>query len=521
MKKILAVFNIILILIFFIGTTAVYADITEEAISIVKNPDRGLYKLVQVELQNEEENFDDFEKKVDEINENDKEVSLILLELNLKNYVQENNISKNKITEINKYFSIIRKNGYKVIFRVVYDSVGQTNSEPEFNIILQHMDDLKEIYTTNKDIIFVVEAGFLGTNGEWINGKYDKYMTEKNKIIEKLLEIVPEEIQISFRKPTYITDYLSSKNTVTESNAFSTDIISRFGLYNSGYLESETDSDTYNKLERTESINWQGLQTKYTIFGGEAKNWKSNYNDLENAIKDMFIRHCTYLNKNADENVIEKWKGTLYTGTEEIYNRKSGYVYIQNHLGYRLLLTNVKFNGTEAGKNAEVLINLENIGFGNILKEKTITLIYKNTSNTYKIETNIDIRKQLKDGNYVLQINEKLPDDMKDGEYNVYLSIGEPYESLKDNSNYYIKLVNKNVWNEETKGNYLGKVTIGANTNNKETSSSNIISQATNNQESTTNPKIVIGVIAGIVIIIFLIIIIIIKNKKDTDLSIK
>ena len=131
------------------------------------------------------------------------------------------------------------------------------------------------------------------------------------------------------------------------------------------------------------------------------------------------------------------------------------------------------------------------------------------------------IRKQLKDGNYVLQINEKLPDDMKDGEYNVYLSIGEPYESLKDNSNYYIKLVNKNVWNEETKGNYLGKVTIGANTNNKETSSSNIISQATNNQESTTNPKIVIGVIAGIVIIIFLIIIIIIKNKKDTDLSIK
>ena len=100
MKRILAVFNIILILIFFIGTTAVYADITEEDISIVKNPDRGLYKLVQVELQNEEENFDDFEKKVDEINENDKEVSLILLELNLKNYVQENNISKNKIIEI-------------------------------------------------------------------------------------------------------------------------------------------------------------------------------------------------------------------------------------------------------------------------------------------------------------------------------------------------------------------------------------------------------------------------------------
>ena len=107
----------------------------------------------------------------------------------------------------------------------------------------------------------------------------------------------------------------------------------------------------------------------------------------------MFTRHCTYLNKNADENVMEKWKGTLYTGTEEIYNRKSGYVYIQNHLGYRLLLTSVEFNGTEAGKNTNVSINLKNIGFGNILKEKTITLIYKNVNNTYKIETNIDIRR--------------------------------------------------------------------------------------------------------------------------------
>ena len=281
MKKILAVFNIILILIFFIGTTTVYADITEEDISIVKNPDRGLYKLVQVELQNEEENFDDFEKKVDEINENDKEVSLILLELNLKNYVQENNISKNKIIEINKYFSIIRKNGYKVIFRVVYDSVGQTNSEPEFNIILQHMDDLKEIYTTNKDIIFVVEAGYLGSYGEWHDGRYDKDLEKKNKIIEKLLEIIPEEIQINLRKPQFIIDYIGNKTTISEMNAFSSEKIARLGLHNDGYLASETDLGTFEKNERTESLKWQSAQTKYTAFGGEAQNKNSIYNDLK------------------------------------------------------------------------------------------------------------------------------------------------------------------------------------------------------------------------------------------------
>lgn len=521
MKKILAVFNIILILIFFIGTTAVYADITEEDISIVKNPDRGLYKLVQVELQNEEENFDDFEKKVDEINENDKEVSLILLELNLKNYVQENNISKNKITEINKYFSIIRKNGYKVIFRVVYDSVGQTNSEPEFNIILQHMDDLKEIYTTNKDIIFVVEAGYLGSYGEWHDGRYDKDLEKKNKIIEKLLEIIPEEIQINLRKPQFIIDYIGNKTTISEMNAFSSEKIARLGLHNDGYLASETDLGTFEKNERTESLKWQSAQTKYTAFGGEAQNKNSIYNDLSNAIEDMKIRHCNYLNRTYDREVKEKWKNTKYTGKDPNYIGIDGMTYIQNHLGYRLLLQECSIKGQQASGSANVDIVINNVGFGNIIKSKKIELIYVNEKSTYKIETNIDIRKQIQNSEYIINIDDKLPANMKEGKYKVYLSICEPYESLKNNSNYYIKLVNKNVWNEETKGNYLGKVTIGANTNNKETSSSNIISQATNNQESTTNPKIVIGVIAGIVIIIFLIIIIIIKNKKDTDLSIK
>lgn len=56
---------------------------------------------------------------------------------------------------------------------------------------------------------------------------------------------------------------------------------------------------------------------------------------------------------------------------------------------------------------------------------------------------------------------------MEQGNYKVYLSIGEPYESLKENSNYYIKIVNKDIWNEELKANYLGNIEI-ENNNNQE-----------------------------------------------------
>ena len=526
MKKILAVFNIILILIFFIGTTAVYANIAEEDISVIRNPDRGFYKKIKIELQQNEEDFEEFEKKIDEINKNDKDVSLISLQLNLKNFTQKTEINSKKIEDINKYFSIVRDSGYKVIFRVVYDSEGKQNPEPEINIILKQIEQLKDVYETNKDIILVVEAGFLGSNGEWINGRYDGYLAERNKIIEKMLEIIPQEIQINFRKTNFITDYLESKNTVNSQNAYSTETIARLGLYNSGYLASETDEDTYQRIDRNENLKWQNLQTQYTIFGGVAKNWKSTYNDLENAITDMFSRHCTYLDKDEDQNVKEKWKSSVYTGNEELYNRKNGYIYIQNHLGYRLLLTDAKINGTKAGASANVSITLKNIGFGNIIKEKKVSLIYKNSKNTYEVETNIDIRKQLQNQDYILKINENLPIDMENGEYDVYLSIGEKYDSLKENANYYIQLVNKNFWDEKIKANYIGEVGIGIkNTienNNQITNQNNSEQQINNNTENVfSNIKIfmIIGIIA--IVMILIIIIIILKNKKDTNLSIK
>ena len=49
-----------------------------------------------------------------------------------------------KIEDINKYFSIVRDSGYKVIFRVVYDSEGKQNPETEVNIILKQIEQLKD-----------------------------------------------------------------------------------------------------------------------------------------------------------------------------------------------------------------------------------------------------------------------------------------------------------------------------------------------------------------------------------------
>ncbi len=85
--------------------------------------------------------------------------------------------------------------------------------------------------------------------------------------------------------------------------------IARLGLHNDGYLASETDLGTFEKKTKEQkSLKWQSAQTKYTAFGGEAQNKNSIYNDLSNAIEDMKIRHCNYLNRTYDKEVKKNGK---------------------------------------------------------------------------------------------------------------------------------------------------------------------------------------------------------------------
>ena len=459
MKNIKKITMVILLFFLMVTPVKINASIGEESTEILRNPDRGFYKLVQIELNKGEEDFTSFKQQIQGIAQKDTDVSLISFQLNLKQYVPSNlSLASNKIDEINQYFSIMRENGYQVIFRVVYDSDGEDNPEPEFQTILNHIEQLKSVYEKNEDIIFVVEAGYLGSYGEWHNGKYDKSLEKKNQVIDKLLENIPESIQINLRRPSFIEEYIGNNQTVTNENAFSNEKIARLGLHNDGYLASKTDLGTYPEYNREESLLWQEKQTSYTLFGGECQNRESIYTNLNNAIADMEQRHCTYMNKTYDREVKEKWKETTYTDTNSIYYGKTGYEYIQNHLGYRLVIRDINMSYTD--KKMNVKIDIENVGFGNIVRKKQIGFILKNANNQYYVETEIDIRKLLNGKNYELEISENLPQNVKDSEYEVYLKIEEPFESLKNNANYSVKLANKNIWNSDLGANYIGDIII-------------------------------------------------------------
>ncbi|MBR4319546.1 MAG: DUF4874 domain-containing protein, partial [Oscillospiraceae bacterium] len=197
-----------------------------------------------------------------------------------------------------------RKNGSTVAFRFRYDANGKTNPEPaSFEQVLHHIDQIKQdgFLEDYKDILMFVESGFVGAWGEQHSGKYTS-LEYKAQLLEAMLDLVPDDIPVTVRTPNIFAKWagiepkeLADWVSEPESKA------ARVGLYNDGYMGSDSDLGTY--ADRAIETAWLGRQTVRTYYGGEFSGnleWAKKYDTYlpENAIPEMYQTHLSYINSN-------------------------------------------------------------------------------------------------------------------------------------------------------------------------------------------------------------------------------
>ena len=98
--------------------------------------------------------------------------------------------------------------------------------------------------------------------------------------------------------------------------------------------------------------------------------------------------HLSYLNTEWDNRVIEKWKKTFYTeacGLEKQYYNKTAFTYIQNRLGYRFVLKNSVFTYSATSEKLNVRLKLQNLGFGNLNRNKRAKLIFTDSTGAARL----------------------------------------------------------------------------------------------------------------------------------------
>lgn len=438
----------------------------QDSTNTIMNPDRGLYRPVILTL-----NSDTFSTKYNNIQYECTQakrdnIQIIHLRIDigqLSGNVNTDGIDKDftstQISSLNTLFDTIRENNLNAIVRFSYDVDGSTGNEPKsFDTITNHIKQLSSFFTTNKDIISTIEAGFLGPWGEMHSAQSyqeDKYY---KSIIQTLLDNTPSELLINVRKPYFYKIVVGELNNLQR----------RLGIFNDGYLGSETDLGTFdNGITRSDFINWMQIHGKYTLYGGEATKFDTTdagyspddeqYSESSFALTEMPKTHTSYLNSQFNSLILEdKWNNQTYTNSNSEYNEKTSYKYIMDHLGYRFVVRSSKISSSvEKGEIAGVNLKIENTGFGNIVKAQKVTVLLRKDNIYYETTLNVNEKKlnsgETTDVNFYFHV----PSDIESGDWNVYLKFAN-----KDNSDYAIKFANTNIWDEDLLANNIGKITV-------------------------------------------------------------
>lgn len=96
----------------------------------------------------------------------------------------------------------------------------------------------------------------------------------------------------------------------TSSYVIKDDSISyRLGLFNDGYLGSDSDLGTYTNREL--ETKWLANQTNHLPYGGEVVIPNSALHDIDKCLPEMKLMHLSYLNQAWNDEVIKNGKYKL------------------------------------------------------------------------------------------------------------------------------------------------------------------------------------------------------------------
>lgn len=419
--------------------------------AIIANPERGFYAAQEIFKVSSK----GVSKDVAAANRKNYR-TLYLLEFHLIDFVNTS-ISEEYLQTIRTYFQSMRDGGAKCILRFCYSN-GMNESDKPWDadpaLTLTHVAQVKPLIQEFADIIYVVQAGFIGSWGEWYyTDNYTDNATRKT-LLEALLDAVPDSRQIELRTPAFKMNLYgySLADTLTRATAHTTDVKARLAGHNDCFLASANDQGTYRG---NNDRKYWAAESAYTIMGGETCA-TSAYCHCEKeganpgTVAEMAKYHYSYLNQGYHQGVLSRWK------SEGCFEQ------LQKRLGYRYVLDKGQFTDSPAaGAAFRIVLTLHNEGFAPVQNPRDAEFVLTDKGGkvlgTYPL--NSDPRYWMPGESVTVDQTLTLPSGIS-GEVTLWLNLPDPCETLRNNPLYSIRLANKDIWDEETGYNKLHTLTL-------------------------------------------------------------
>lgn len=423
-----------------------------ESSEIFVNPERGFY------------NHQEFNTKTSKVltlsaveTQRKMGTSLILTIYYMYDF-KDKPITEEFLQRIETNMNTLREGGSKCVLRFAYTS--SENDKPwdaSQEIVLQHIEQLKPILQKHSDVIYVMEAGFVGVWGEWYyTSNFGMTLTNpedyapRRTVLDALLAALPQERMICVRTPQFKLKCfdITASDTITRQTAYNGSNLSRIAAHNDCFLASSNDMGTFTN--NTQRDFWQA-DSKYVIMGGETCG-VSSFSTCENALVQMEKYHWSYLNSGYHGTVLGNWKS------------QGCYDEIARRMGYRLVLKEGKFSPVaEANKEFIAKIKIENRGFAAPANPRLLELIFvstKDSKDKYIVKLFDDPRFWFGGEVHTIEAKYTLPLEMQGKEYAMYLNLPDPKPLLNGRPEYSIRFANENIWDESTGYNKIHTINV-------------------------------------------------------------
>ncbi|RYY60434.1 MAG: DUF4832 domain-containing protein [Chitinophagaceae bacterium] len=335
----------------------------------------------------------------------------------------------------------IRIAGLKAILRFGYTD-DMAGTDAPLAIVNQHIDQLKPFFEANKDVIAFVQAGFIGAYGEWHTSSNGLATLDNQRaVLTKLLSALPVELMVQVRTPLYKQAIFGTTNPVTSAIAYTADERARVGHHNDCFLTGGTDYGTYTNVPVEKKF--VSDEASFVPTGGETCPPTGVYspNCLEGRNEMKYLK-WTYLNLDYYPQTISGW-------------RVSGcFDEFQSNLGYRLAAVEGIFpDDAVVNSSLPVKLSITNKGYAPLYSRKNVSVVLKNTATGtyYDLALQADLRKVQPLLTVTIDESPSLA-GVPAGTYAMYLRIADNAASLKDRTEYAIRLGNRDAWVEEHGG---------------------------------------------------------------------
>ena len=359
---------------------------------------------------------------------------------------RESPLGESQLALIAEDAAALRAAGLKAIVRIGY-TVDPSDPDAPLPVILQHLSQLGPVFEAEADVIATMQAGFIGTWGEWHSSSNGLDTTESRRaVLEAILDALPVRRSVAVRTPRYKQDIFERSVALRAIEAFTGTDLSRTGHHNDCFLASDSDFGTY--LDPVEEKAYLGHETRYVPMGGETCNPFPPRSLCPTALEELAQLHWSYLNRTYHPGVLDSW--TDGDCMEEVRRR----------LGYRLRMVSATLpDGVRPGDAMAVHLELANDGFAAPYNPRGLELVLRHGGSgaVYDVALPDDPRRWVPTSHEVHTVDAAIlmPRDLPAGDYELLLSLPDPEPRLYDNPRFAIRLAHSNAWEAATGYNYL------------------------------------------------------------------